>query len=66
MYNCDVVKRKPMFGLFKKKSEKEKLEEAYKNLLSDAHQLSHTNRKAADAKLAEAEDIVKKIAALES
>jgi hypothetical protein len=55
-----------MFGLFKKKSEKEKLEEAYKNLLSDAHQLSHTNRKAADAKLAEAEDIVKKIAALES
>jgi DnaJ-domain-containing protein 1 len=50
-----------MFGLFKKKSEKEKLEEAYKKLLSEAHQLSHTNRKASDEKLAEAEEIIKQI-----
>jgi len=50
-----------MFGLFKKKSEKEKLQLAYKSALSEAHQLSHSNRKAADAKLAEAEEILKKI-----
>jgi DnaJ-domain-containing protein 1 len=53
-----------MFGLFKKKSEKEKLEEQYKKLLSEAHQLSHTNRKASDEKLAEAEEVVKKIQSL--
>ena len=56
-----VVKRKLMFGIFKKKTEKEKLEEQYRKLLSEAHQLSHTNRKAADEKLAEAEEIVNKI-----
>lgn len=54
-----------MFGLFKKKTEKEKLELAYKKLLSEAHQLSHSNRKAADTKLAEAEEIVNKIKLLE-
>lgn len=54
-----------MFGLFKKKSEKEKLQLAYRNLLREAHQLSHSNRKAADIKLAEAEEINKKIVALE-
>jgi hypothetical protein len=53
-----------MFGLFKKKSEKEKLQESYAKLLSEAHQLSHSNRKAADAKLEEADAILKKIEAL--
>lgn len=55
-----------MFGLFKKKSEKEKLQLVYRNLLREAHQLSHSNRKAADIKLAEAEEINKKIAALDN
>ncbi len=50
-----------MFGLFKKKSEKEKLQEAYAKMLSDAHKLSHSNRTAADKLLAEAEEIAKKI-----
>lgn len=50
-----------MFGLFKKKSEKEKLQEAYSKLMSEAHQLSHTNRKLADAKLAEADQLLKRI-----
>jgi uncharacterized protein Yka (UPF0111/DUF47 family) len=50
-----------MFGLFKKKSEKEKLQEVYSKLMSEAHQLSHTNRKLADAKLAEAEELIKRI-----
>jgi len=54
-----------MFGLFKKKTEKEKLEEQYRKLLSEAHQLSHTNRKSADEKLAEAEEILNKIKLLD-
>ncbi|TNF41695.1 MAG: Lacal_2735 family protein [Cytophagales bacterium] len=50
-----------MFGLFKKKTEKEKLQETYKKLLSEAHKLSHSNRTAADKMMAEAEEIAKKI-----
>lgn len=50
-----------MFGLFKKKTEKEKLQESYSKMLSDAHKLSHSNRTAADKLLAEAEEIAKKI-----
>jgi hypothetical protein len=53
-----------MFGLFKKKTEKEKLELSYKKLLSEAHQLSHSKRKAADAKLAEANDLLKQLESL--
>lgn len=55
-----------MFGLFKKKSEKEKLQEEYKNLVEEAYKLSHTDRTASDAKTAEAEEILKKIDALEN
>lgn len=50
-----------MFGLFKKKTQKEKLQDAYAQLMSEAHKLSHTNRKAADAKLAEAEELLAQI-----
>jgi len=38
-----------MFGLFKKKSEKEKLEVKYEKLLKEAHSLSTTNRKTYEA-----------------
>jgi hypothetical protein len=54
-----------MFGLFKKKSEKEKLQDQYKKLLEDAHRLSTVDRKASDAKTAEAEEVIKKIEALD-
>ena len=54
-----------MFGLFKKKSETEKLQVEYKKLMSEAHKLSQVNRSAGDAKYAEAEDIMNKIEALE-
>ena len=54
-----------MFGLFKKKSEKEKLEEQYEKLLAEAHNLSTINRTQSDAKAAEANDVLKKIEALE-
>jgi len=53
-----------MFGLFKKKSEIEKLQEAYSKKLSEAHKMSTSNRTAADKLTAEAEEIAKKIDAL--
>lgn len=53
-----------MFGLFKKKTEKEQLNEAYRKLLEKAHKMSHSNRTEADKLAAEAEEIAKKIDAL--
>ena len=53
-----------MFGLFKKKSEKEKLQETYAKMMADAHKLSHSNRTAADKLMAEAEEVAKQIDAL--
>jgi hypothetical protein len=50
-----------MFGLFKKKTEKEKLQETYEKMMADAYKLSHTNRTASDKLLAEAEELAKKI-----
>ena len=50
-----------MFGLFKKKSEKEKLEEKYEQLLKEAFNLSKTNRKLSDLKQEEANEILKKV-----
>ncbi len=54
-----------MFGLFKKKSKKEILNQQYKKLLEESYQLSHSDRKASDLKRAEAEDLLKEIDALE-
>jgi hypothetical protein len=50
-----------MFGLFKKKSEKDKLCEYDKKLTKEAHSLSSTNRKLSDQKVYEAEEVMKKI-----
>lgn len=55
-----------MFGLFKKKSEKEKLEAKYKELMEASYQLSKTDRKASDSKAAEANEILKKIEQLDT
>ena len=55
-----------MFGLFKKKSEKEILLKKYKTLTEQAFKLSHSNRTASDAKTKEANDILLKIKALEA
>lgn len=54
-----------MFGLFKKKSEADKLKEQYKKLMEQAYVLSKTDRKASDEKHVEADLIMKKIEALE-
>ncbi|MCH2195525.1 Lacal_2735 family protein [Kordia sp.] len=53
-----------MFGLFKKKSEKDKLYEKYQKLTQEAFNLSTSNRKLSDQKTAEAEAIMKQIEAL--
>ncbi|WP_194851124.1 Lacal_2735 family protein [Nonlabens antarcticus] len=53
-----------MFGLFKKKSEAEKLQEEYKKLMADSHRLSTTDRTASDAAYAEADKVAKKMDAL--
>ena len=50
-----------MFGLFKKKTEKEKLEEKYATLLKEAYVLSTSNRKKSDQKTFEAEEVMKQI-----
>lgn len=61
-----LINRIIMFGLFKKKTEKEKLLEQYKKLQEEAYRLSTTDRKASDAKTAEAAELLKKIDALEA
>ena len=53
-----------MFGLFKKKTEVEKLQENYQKLMKEAFDLSKTNRSASDTKYAEADEVQKKIEAL--
>lgn len=55
-----------MFGLFKKKSEKEKLMRQYEKLMKESFELSSINRSQGDAKAAEAEDVMKRIEALDS
>ncbi|HAW18933.1 MAG TPA: hypothetical protein DCX14_02020 [Flavobacteriales bacterium] len=55
-----------MFGIFKKKSDLEKLEIKYRTLLSEAHKLSASNRKLSDQKVAEADVVLKKIEALKT
>jgi hypothetical protein len=49
-----------MFGLFKSDPTK-KLEKKYKKLMEEAHALSHKDRKAADKKMQEAEDVAQEI-----
>ncbi len=50
-----------MFGLFKKKSEKEVLQKKYEKLMKESYNLSSVDRAAADKKVAEAEEVLKKI-----
>ncbi len=50
-----------MFGLFKGKSELEKLNIKYKALLSEAHRLSTIDRQLSDKKVSEANDVLGKL-----
>jgi hypothetical protein len=55
-----------MFNLFKRKSQKEKLELKFKKLMQEWHELSSKNRKASDQKFAEAQAIAKIIGNLKN
>lgn len=55
-----------MFGLFKKKSEIEKLQDQYKKLMEEAYKLQSINRSQSDQKYLEADNILKEIATFES
>lgn len=54
-----------MFGLFKRKSEKEKLEAQYDALIKKSYELSHSNRAESDKVQAQAQEVLKQIEALE-
>ncbi len=53
-----------MFGWLKKKSEKENLEAEYRKLMEASYRLSHTDRRASDARRVEADEVLKKIESL--
>jgi len=54
-----------MFGIFKKKSEKDKLYDQYEKLMKESYILSTSNRRASDEKAAEANSLLEKIDQLE-
>lgn len=54
-----------MFGIFKKKTEAEKLQIKYESLLKEAYRLSTTNRTQSDQKTYEANEVLKQIEALQ-
>ncbi len=54
-----------MFGLFKKKSPAEQFRAQYETLMKEAFDLSKLDRRKADAKYAEADELMKKIEQLE-
>ncbi len=58
-------KRYTMFGLFKKKSERDKLEAQYDALIKKSYELSHSNRAESDKLQAEAQEVLKKLELLE-
>ena len=53
-----------MFGLFKKKSRKEKLLDKYNKLLKESFKLSTVSRKESDEKMFEANEVLKEIESL--
>ncbi|MRT17319.1 Lacal_2735 family protein [Vitellibacter sp. q18] len=50
-----------MFGIFKKKTEKEVLQLKYQKLQRESFELSRTNRKLSDQKAFEANEILKQL-----
>ena len=55
-----------MFGLFKKKSELEKLQNLYTKLMEEAYKLQSINRSDSDQKYFDANIILKKIESLQT
>lgn len=55
-----------MFGLFKKKTEEEKLVNRHRKLLKEAYELQSINRRDSDQKYLEADELFKKIESLQA
>jgi hypothetical protein len=55
-----------MFGIFKKKTAVEQLQEKYKKTMEEAFKLQSVNRSNSDKKYAEADDILKQIEKLQA
>jgi hypothetical protein len=55
-----------MFGLFKKKTEVEKLQEKYKKVMEEGFKLQSINRSDSDQKYLEADVILKEIEVLQA
>ena len=55
-----------MFGIFKKKTAVEKLEEKYKKVMEEGFKLQSTNRSDSDEKYLEADNILKEIEKLKA
>jgi len=55
-----------MFGLFKKKSDIDKLQNSYKKLMEEAYKLQSINRSDSDKKYQDADNVLKKIESLQS
>jgi len=54
-----------MFRFFKRKTEVEKLQTKYNQLMKDYHELSKVNRREAEKRYVEAEDIIRQINAMQ-
>jgi hypothetical protein len=54
-----------MFGLFRQKTETEKLQKRYKKLMAEWHNLSSIDRSASDEKYAEAQEVLNQIEKLD-
>lgn len=50
-----------MFGLFKKKTQAEKLQLKYQKLMEESYKLSTVNRKQSDDKMTEANNVLEQI-----
>ena len=53
-------------GIFKKKTEEDRLRKQYKRLMEEAYRISRTDRKASDKKYAEADAVMQRIHEIES
>ena len=53
-------------GIFRKKTEADRLRKQYQRLMKEAYQLSRTDRKGSDKKYAEADAIMQRIHELEA
>jgi hypothetical protein len=65
-FQRNPLREEEMFGLFKKKSEVERLQDEFKKLSEESFRLSRSNRRESDKKAEEADEVMKRIEALQA